>query len=382
MANNQILTTASVDNGTNLQTQTEYAADAQRPTGQASGVARSKFINKTLRQLSVVAAGVAQFIADRQGTDVTDSLAPNAFAALLDGALVGRDLAIATGTVDAILLALTPTATALNSGIITWKAIGTNTVTNPTVKRDGLPAKTLVKGVNGPLSAGDVTGLMMSYYDVTLDKEVLLNPATGVNPAPGGYSNLQPFTSSGTFTIPAGVTKIKATLTAGGGGGCNGSAPGNQNNGVGGGGAGGTVTHVLTGLTPGNTITVTVGAGGAAQTSGTNSTLTSGTQTITTVTAVGGTGATGANGATGGGGTGLFVATGGSGGPGVVSFSTNNQNGTGGIGGSSTYGSGGTGSSGSGNGAAGVSYGSGGGGACGLSTTGGTGAPGVVIIEY
>ena len=189
MATNEILTTASVDNGTNLQTQSEYSADAQRPTGQSSGVARSKFINKTLRQLSVVAAGVAQFIAERQTTNITDSLTPAAFASVLEASLIGRNFATAGGTVDAVTLAMTPTQTGFpQSDVAYWRATGANTNTAVTVKRDGLAAKTLIKGNNQPLVVGDIPGagaLMASVYDVALDKEVLLNPATGVS-AGGG----------------------------------------------------------------------------------------------------------------------------------------------------------------------------------------------------
>jgi hypothetical protein len=35
----------------------------------------------------------------------------------------------------------------------------------------------------------------------------------------GGFSNMQVFTSSGTFTVPAGITKVKVTVISGGGGG-------------------------------------------------------------------------------------------------------------------------------------------------------------------
>lgn len=104
-------------------------------------------------------------------------------------------------------------------------------------------------------------------------------------------------TSSGTFTIPAGVTKVKVTIVGGGGGG--GAAFGDsgcgQPGGGGGGGSGSTAYKWLTGLTPGNTIGVTVGGGGTAGSGGAggtggSSSIQSGTQTITTVTALGGLG--------------------------------------------------------------------------------------------
>lgn len=74
MATNEILKFASTNTGTNLLTQDEYSTDAQRTTGHQSGVARSKLANKAMRQVSAVASGVAQFIADNQSSNVTDSL--------------------------------------------------------------------------------------------------------------------------------------------------------------------------------------------------------------------------------------------------------------------------------------------------------------------
>jgi hypothetical protein len=85
---------------------------------------------------------------------------------------------ISSGTVDAITVAFTPAITTFDNGPIWWRAAGANTSTTPTLKRDGLAAKTIVKGNNLPLVAGDIAGAgewMCSTYDVTLDKEVLLN---------------------------------------------------------------------------------------------------------------------------------------------------------------------------------------------------------------
>ena len=80
MATNEILQFASTDTGTNLLTQAEYTADAQRTTGNQPGIARSKLVNKSLRQASLIAAGLAEFIADYQANNVTDSLTPQNIA--------------------------------------------------------------------------------------------------------------------------------------------------------------------------------------------------------------------------------------------------------------------------------------------------------------
>ena len=77
----------------------------------------------------------------------------------------------------------------------------------------------------------------------------------------------QVFTSSGTFTVPAGVTQVKVTVAGGGGSGGNArstSTPTPRGTNVGsayggGGGGGGVTIKYVTGLTPGGTVSVTVG---------------------------------------------------------------------------------------------------------------------------
>jgi hypothetical protein len=73
-----------------------------------------------------------------------------------------------------------------------------------------------------------------------------------------GFSNQQIFTVSGSFVVPDDITEVYVQIVGGGGGGapCSRSIPG------GGGGAGGYWEGLITGLTPGQTIAVSVGAGG------------------------------------------------------------------------------------------------------------------------
>ena len=56
----------------NILTQTEYAAMASRLAGFASGVAKSKELNKVWRQSSVMSSAVAQFISNAAAIDVLD----------------------------------------------------------------------------------------------------------------------------------------------------------------------------------------------------------------------------------------------------------------------------------------------------------------------
>jgi hypothetical protein len=88
MATNEILRFAETDTGTNLLTQSEYAADSQRPIGNQPGVARSKLVNKALRQSSLIAAGIAEFISDKQANNITDSLTPQNIADYFEAAIL------------------------------------------------------------------------------------------------------------------------------------------------------------------------------------------------------------------------------------------------------------------------------------------------------
>lgn len=79
-----------------------------------------------------------------------------------------------------------------------------------------------------------------------------------------GFSNFQVFNSSGTFTVPTGITKIMVELWGGGGGGGGGGSSDTtitSGGKGGGGGGGGYVKDILT-VSPGASITVTIGNGG------------------------------------------------------------------------------------------------------------------------
>lgn len=78
-------------------------------------------------------------------------------------------------------------------------------------------------------------------------------PMIGRYSAVKQYNNSQEFTASGSFTVPAGVTRIRIRAV-GGGGGAVGSSPWNM------GGNGYFVEKEIT-VTPGQVLTVTIGAG-------------------------------------------------------------------------------------------------------------------------
>ena len=107
MATSTIYPFAPTDTGTNLLTTAEYEADPQRLIGHQPGVARSKLENKALRQSSVMAAALAQFIADNAGEDVSDEQTPADIAA-----------AIKKASTDAIV------ETVIGGGNANWAKVG------------------------------------------------------------------------------------------------------------------------------------------------------------------------------------------------------------------------------------------------------------------
>jgi phage-related tail fiber protein len=100
--------------------------------------------------------------------------------------------ATAAGTADAITAAYAPAITALTHGMTLYvRPTSANTSSTPTFTPNSatLPAKAIVKGKGMALVAGDISGAghwIELQYDQTLDKWVLLNPATGVIPLPAG----------------------------------------------------------------------------------------------------------------------------------------------------------------------------------------------------
>lgn len=185
----------------------------------------------------------------------------------------------------------------------------------------------------------------------------------------GGFSNMAVFTSSTTWTIPAGVTKCLVYCTGGGGAGD--MSSGGSAQGLSGGGAGGTAIKTYT--LSGSTASITIGAAGTSASSGGgggrggDSTFTYG---ATTITGYGGYGCSFAQRAGGGGG---YAANGDlnlNGGSGDSSGNASNAAQTV-VGGASFWGGG-------------AQYGSGpyGAGGSGVQYTSSAGIQGVVVIFY
>lgn len=217
---------------------------------------------------------------------------------------------------------------------------------------------------------------------------------------------MRTFTASGTFIVPTGVTRVWVTGCAAGGNGGSGSSTTTTPGGGGGGGQGASCIKKAIAVTPGASITVTIGAVGANTTFGALLTLAFGSNGSGGSGNVSGTGGPGAGSGNSnadllGGKQGGRSGQGGAGGGGAQSPIPSGDAGaaganagvnTGGAGGVNGGGGGGAGAS-TGSGAGGVggaatAYGAGGGGGGGGDGSGGTGAaggaggPAILTIEW
>ena len=202
---------------------------------------------------------------------------------------------------------------------------------------------------------------------------VILDPL----PSAGGQ---QIFTANGTFTVPAGVSRVFVSLCGGGGGGSGGVLVSSSDLYAGGGGGGGQCyLRSPISVVPGQVIAVTVGSGGAGGSGRGNGGACGASSFGALLTASGGGGgvystvggnggaAGGAGGQKGGEGTALNGAT---------------QQVVGGYGGGTLLGIGGTPSYGGNDAGAGYGAGGAGGPSRGALSAGGAGAPGVCIVEW
>lgn len=151
-------------------------------------------------------------------------------------------------------------------GGITAGSVGTTELANGSVNADKLAPSAVTEG---KLASSAVTSAKRANGAVTAEKMaagVISYPVTSVNGQTGAVTvsstkatEAQVFTSSGTWTCPAGVTKVKATVVGGGQGGSI-----NLNFGSGAGGTNGGLAVGVYTVVPGTTYSITVGTGGAA----------------------------------------------------------------------------------------------------------------------
>ena len=249
----------------------------------------------------------------------------------------------------------------LSQVALTTDVTGTLPVANGGTGAATLTANNVILG-NGTSAVGFVAP--GSNGNILTSNGTTWTSAAAASSYAGPSSQL--FTSNGTFTVPAGITQVRITVVGGGGGGggCSNNPCDATEGGIG--GFGGSSIAYVTGLTPGGTISITVGAAGTAGGSGGGAGGTGGTSSAASYASA--TGGTGGN----------YNQTGGSSTPGVGSLGRFNASG------SPNYGYANRRTT-NGNGIAGTGYGSGGGNGWSNNNgnkSGGAGGGGMVQVEW
>lgn len=321
-----------------------------------------------------------------------------------------------------LVLTMNDVATRQNFEIVYATAITGATVSGLLRGQEGTPALAWLTGdfAYSPPTAGQQASFgQVAANNTWTGNDIFNNPVTipdGISPNHAASveqlnNRKQIFTSSGSFTVPNGITTMYLSgCAAGGGGGAGGpgsiGASGAWAAGGGGGGAGQPFQRVAFSVTVGGTISVAIGAAGTGGLASGNNPGNNGTSGGNTV--IGGSGFNGGTALTliggGGGGGGFAVATtgnavGGAAGAGFPAggfgndTTNGNASGSGGTGASGPFGGGGgaarSATSGGVNGGNAFGFGAGGGGAAGVylagagnGGSGGNGAIGYMAFEW
>ncbi|WP_407059284.1 hypothetical protein ACKZDW_02575 (plasmid) [Ralstonia syzygii subsp. celebesensis] len=276
--------------GANVVTQAQYAALAALSTGYQSGVAPSAQLNKTWRQSSIMAAVLAQFIADNTGQNATDdgttaTLEANLLAAIRSATKTSVILAD-TGTANAYTAVNVPplTSSTWSDGVFQEVKIAHSNTGASTYAPDGLTAIPVYGLGLQPLQGGELfvggTAVLMHATIAGVNSgnpiAVLMECAGGaqqvapatqsqhamqLGQATGRLLNVRVFTSSTTYTPTAGTNSIEVDGIGGGGAGGGVPVASGSNSTAGGGGSAGTwgrkrITSGFSG------VAITIGAGG------------------------------------------------------------------------------------------------------------------------
>jgi hypothetical protein len=208
--------------------------------------------------------------------------------------------------------------------------LATNAVETIKINDDAVTLAKMASGTAGNIITYDASGDPAAVATGTVG-QVLTSGGAGVAPtmqdaAGGGLQSVQVFTASGTWTKPAGITKVRVRLVGGGGG-----SAGCDSTGAGGSGAAGGYSEEFIDVSGTSSESVTIGAAGAAGSSGNNAGGAGGTTSFGAfLSATGGGGGvveSASEGASGGVGTGGDInLTGGGGGCGTADGSHDGAN--------------------------------------------------------
>lgn len=266
MATNEFLPWATAG-GANVTSQADYAAAAARLAGVVAGTASSALANKTWRQAAFIASVIGQLVADHSGGDALDNGDAAALLLGLERALQSGDInwgGTAGGTANALTVTLDPQP-------VSWaRLVGSQInfivgVTNTgaaTLAVTGLTGtKPIVRPGGAALKASDLVAgaVFRGMYDGTSIQ------MAGITQSAPGTVTVYATPGTTNWTVPAGIFKIRARVWGAGGGG--GALIAGATSGSGAGGNGGGYAEGVYSVTPGQILSIIVGAGGAKGTS-------------------------------------------------------------------------------------------------------------------
>lgn len=170
------------------------------------------------------AAGEVTVDTDKDTVVVHDGATAGGHPLAKDATIGARKASAVAGTVDAITATFSPAFASLAATagyVLAIPLAGANTSTTPSLAVDGFAAKTIVKGSNVALAAGDIPGadfVGLFVYDASLDKFQLLNPYQATAAAATQIFSLTASVAANALTISAGTLNLdfrSATLGTG-----------------------------------------------------------------------------------------------------------------------------------------------------------------------
>ncbi len=239
MPTNNILPFCPTDSGTNLLSQADYLAATNRDIGNQPGVASSKLNNKALRQSAFITSQIAQFIADKTGSNVLDDADTDKLLGQLNAAILPLAPSL-TKHLSGSGATTTTYKFFIDTGSATAAATYTNNSVTFTVKATVASGNQIeMTAIGAPAVSGTLTKTggtgdsTLTFYAVRAPIYLKIKMVgAGGGGGPSGTSNVSDGGTGGSTTFS--VSGGSAILTAVGGTG--GSRAGNT------GGVGGSVT--------------------------------------------------------------------------------------------------------------------------------------------
>ena len=185
MPSNDFLPFAAAS-GANVVPQSTYASMAALGPGYQTGIAESNQLNKTWRQASIIAAVLAQFIADVTGQNSVDDGTTSTLLTNLPSAIQACQFQVDQSSVaNSYSLTYLPAASLTDGAVYSFRPNYSNTGAS-TLSINGSPAHAIVNQDNGALVGGELiaNAMVTVIYTSVGTSFVLMSNAGGFQNGP------------------------------------------------------------------------------------------------------------------------------------------------------------------------------------------------------